>query len=126
MAQPRMRISATTIGAPDPRALGAFYARLLGWTVVENEPEWVTVRPPDGGTGLSFQHEQHFVPPVWPAEPGKQQMTAHLDIAVDDLESAVAWAVEAGARPAAFQPQDDVRVMLDPIGNPFCLFRGNA
>ncbi len=121
-----MRISATTIGAPDPRALGAFYAKLLGWTVVENEPEWVTVRPPDGGTGLSFQHEQYFVPPVWPAEPGKQQMTSHLDIAVDDLETAVAWAVEAGAKPAGFQPQDDVHVMLDPVGNPFCLFPGEV
>ncbi|CAA9542747.1 MAG: hypothetical protein AVDCRST_MAG87-216 [uncultured Thermomicrobiales bacterium] len=57
-----------------------------------------------------------------PVDRGKQQITAHLDIAVDDLETAVAWAVEAGARPAAFQPQDDVRVMLDPVGNPFCLF----
>jgi len=23
---------------------------------------------------------------------------------------------------AAFQPQDDVRVMLDPAGHPFCLY----
>ncbi len=126
MTQPRMRVSATTIGAPDPRALGAFYAKLLGWTVVENEPDWVMVRPPSGGTGLSFQHEQYFVPPVWPAEPGRQQMTSHLDIAVDDLEAGVTWAVEAGARPAEFQPQDDVRVMLDPVGNPFCLFTDGA
>lgn len=124
MAQPRMRISATVLGAPDPRALGSFYARLLGWDVVENEPEWVMVRPPAGGTGLSFQHEQHFVAPVWPAVPGEQQMTSHLDIAVDDLEAGVAWAIDAGATLAAFQPQDDVRVMLDPAGHPFCLFPG--
>ncbi len=51
-------------------------------------------------------------------------MTSHLDIAVEDLEAGVAWAVEAGARPADFQPQEDVRVMLDPVGNPFCLFVG--
>jgi hypothetical protein len=49
-------------------------------------------------------------------------MMIHLDIAVDDLESAVAWAIAAGARLAEFQPQNDVRVMLDPVGHPFCLF----
>lgn len=28
-----------------------------------------------------------------------------------------------GARQAAYQPQDDVRVMVDPAGHPFCLFQ---
>ena len=117
-----MRISATVLGAPDPRALGAFYARLLGWDVVTNEPGWVMVRPPGGGTGLSFQHEAAYEPPVWPPQPGKQQMMLHLDIGVTDLEAGVAWALENGARPADFQPQPHVRVMLDPAGHPFCLF----
>lgn len=125
MAQPQMRISATVLGAPDAPALGAFYARLLGWKVVENQPGWVMVRPPAGGTGLSFQHEANYLPPVWPAtEPGQQQMMSHLDIAVDDLERGVAWAVETGATLADFQPQEHVRVMLDPAGHPFCLFAG--
>jgi catechol 2,3-dioxygenase-like lactoylglutathione lyase family enzyme len=119
-----MRISATVLGAPDPQALGAFYARLLGWTVVKNEPVWVMVRPPAGGTGLSFQHEKDYVPPVWPPTPGEQQMMSHLDIAVEDLEAGVAWAVDAGARLAEYQPQEHVRVMLDPAGHPFCLFPG--
>jgi hypothetical protein len=30
--------------------------------------------------------------------------------------------VELGARVAEFQPQDEVRVLLDPAGHPFCLF----
>ena len=47
----------------------------------------------------------------------------HLDIEVDDLDAAGARAVAAGATLAAFQPQDDVRVYLDPAGHPFCLFR---
>lgn len=126
MTQPRMRISATVLGAPDPEALGAFYARLLGWTVVTDEPEWVMVRPPDGGTSLSFQYEEGYIRPVWPTAPGEQQMMLHLDIAVDDLESGVEWAVELGATPAGFQPQEDVRVMLDPAGHPFCLFPRDA
>ncbi len=49
-------------------------------------------------------------------------MQVHLDIEVDDLESAGAAAVAAGAVLADFQPQDDVRVFLDPAGHPFCLY----
>jgi catechol 2,3-dioxygenase-like lactoylglutathione lyase family enzyme len=122
MTQPRMRISATVLGAPDPRALGTFYARLLGWNVVTNEPGWVMLRPAAGGTGLSFQEETDYVRPVWPPKSGEQQMMMHLDIGVDDLETGVKWAVDAGATLADFQPQEHVRVMLDPAGHPFCLF----
>jgi catechol 2,3-dioxygenase-like lactoylglutathione lyase family enzyme len=117
-----MRISATVLGGPEPQVLGAFYARLLGWNVVTNEPGWVMVKPPEGGTGLSFQEEEDYVPPVWPPAEGEQQMMLHLDIGTDDLGAAVAWAVEAGATMADFQPQEHVRVMLDPAGHPFCLF----
>jgi hypothetical protein len=48
----------------------------------------------------------------------------HLDIEVDDLEAAGAHAVAAGAVLADYQPQDDVRVYLDPAGHPFCLWVG--
>jgi catechol 2,3-dioxygenase-like lactoylglutathione lyase family enzyme len=122
MAQPRTRISATVLGAPDAQALGAFYARLLGWNVLENDPGWVRIKPPDGGTGLSFQDESEYVPPVWPPQPGQQQMMSHLDIGVEDLQAGVDWAVGLGATLAEFQPQEHVRVMLDPAGHPFCLF----
>jgi hypothetical protein len=30
--------------------------------------------------------------------------------------------VDAGAELALSQPQDEVRVMLDPAGHPFCLY----
>jgi len=113
-----MRVSATVLGAPDPRALAAFYEQLLGWTRVADKSEWVLLRPPSGGTGLSFQSEPDFVPPVWPSALGEQQMMAHLDIAVEDLEAGVVWALEAGARLADCQPQAHVRVMLDPVGHP--------
>ena len=48
----------------------------------------------------------------------------HLDFEVSDLPAAVADAVELGAVEAEYQPQDDVRVMLDPAGHPFCLYTG--
>jgi catechol 2,3-dioxygenase-like lactoylglutathione lyase family enzyme len=116
-------MAATVLGAPDPRALAAFYQRLLGWTLEDDEPDWVTLVPPSGRPGLSFQIESAYVRPVWPEAAGEQQMMIHLDIATDDLEEAVAWAREAGAILADDQPQDDVRVMFDPAGHPFCLFQ---
>jgi hypothetical protein len=82
----------------------------------------VALRSPDGGAGLSFQTESAYVRPTWPASPGDQQMQVHLDIYVDDLDTAGAHAIAAGAVLADFQPQDDVRVYLDPAGHPFCLF----
>ena len=119
---PRLTLSGIVLGAPDARELAAFYRRLLGWPVIQDGTGWVKLDPPDGGPGLSFQDEEAYVPPVWPAGPGDQQMMVHLDIQVDDLDDAGKHAEEAGAVPADFQPQDDVRVYLDPVGHPFCLF----
>lgn len=133
MGQPRARVSAAVLGTPNPRALATFYERLLGWARVVDEPAkpgappedgWVMLRPPSGGTGLSFQFEPDYVRPIWPTAPGQQQMMVHLDIATDDLDEGVTWAREAGAELAAYQPQQHVRVMLDPDGHPFCLFPG--
>lgn len=119
---PGFRLTATVLDSPDPPALARFYQRLLGWPIGSEDPTWVTLRPDGGGAGLSFQLEPDHVPPVWPAASDRPQMQAHLDIEVDDLEAAVAAAVEAGGRLADFQPQDDVRVLLDPAGHPFCLW----
>lgn len=123
-ARPKTTLTATVLGAPDARELARFYQRLLGWEIGQDEPDWVTLRPPDGGAGLSFQTEPGHVPPTWPSRPGEQQMMLHLDIEVDDLDAASAHAVAAGAVVAGFQPQPDVRVHLDPAGHPFCLWRG--
>ena len=118
---PHFTFTAPVLGTPDPRGLALFYQRLLGWSIGSDDPTWVTLRG-DGGGQLSFQLETEHVPPAWPAGASEQQMQMHLDIEVDDLAAAVDVAVEAGARPAHFQPQDDVRVLLDPAGHPFCLW----
>jgi catechol 2,3-dioxygenase-like lactoylglutathione lyase family enzyme len=118
-----MRLRAPVLGSPDPSALASFYELLLGWTRAAEDVDFVRLQSPEGGTGLSFQLEPHHVRPVWPAVPGEPQMTAHLDIAVDDLAAAEGWALDAGATLADTQPDpDDLRVMLDPDGHPFCLF----
>lgn len=124
MERPKIRVAGTVLGAAYARDLADFYARLLGWEMAVDEGDWVILRDPDGGTALSFQTEEAYARPVWPAGPGDQQMMVHLDVAVDDLESGVAWAEATGATPASFQPNDEVRVMLDPAGHPFCLFVG--
>jgi hypothetical protein len=49
-------------------------------------------------------------------------MMAHLDVEVDDLATAVEHALELGATLPDFQPQEHVRVLLDPVGHPFCLY----
>jgi catechol 2,3-dioxygenase-like lactoylglutathione lyase family enzyme len=120
--RPRMTLTAAVLDSPDARELASFYRRLLGWTVQQDEPDWVTLRAPGGGLGLSFQTEANYVRPTWPAGPGDQQMMMHLDIEVEDLEAAGTHAVAAGATLAEYQPQEDVRVYLDPAGHPFCLW----
>ena len=123
-ARPRLTVTGTNIDAPDANALADFYRRLLGWETGTEEPGWVVLRAPGGGHTLNFQTEERYAPPVWPAGAGDPQMMMHLEIAVDDLEAAIAYAVAQGATLAGFQPQDDVRVCLDPAGHPFCLYLG--
>jgi catechol 2,3-dioxygenase-like lactoylglutathione lyase family enzyme len=123
MAQsPRFTYSGVVLDAPDPRALAGFYRRLLGWIVDQDNPEWVSLVPPEGGSKISFQAEPAYVRPVWPSGTEHQQMMMHLDVEVDDLDAAGAHAVAAGATLAVYQPQKLVRVYLDPDGHPFCLW----
>ncbi len=117
-----LRISGVVLDAPDAGSLAAFYRALLGWEVEHEDDGWVKLRSPHGGAGLSFQSDPDYVPPVWPGRSGEQRMMAHLDIQVDGLDAQVERAVALGARLADHQPQDDVRVLLDPAGHPFCLW----
>ncbi len=111
------------LDAPDARELARFYQRLLDWTIFSDQPDWVTLAPSKkAGYNLAFQTEKNYVRPKWPSEPGEPVMMMHLDFEVDDLDEAVDHAVDVGAELAQFQPQEDVRVMLDPAGHPFCLY----
>ena len=120
---PGFTFTASVLGTPDPPGLARFYQRLLGWPMRDDTDEWATLRPDDGGSGLSFQLERDHVPPVWPPEPGTQQMQQHLDILVDDLAAAGAVAEEAGAVQIGGHEDEDeiVRGYRDPAGHPFCL-----
>jgi len=122
MIRPSMILAGTVLDSPDARELAAFWEAFLGWARTQDEENWVVLTPPDDGTRLSFQTEPDYVRPVWPSTTQQQQMSIHLDIATDDVEKSVAQAVALGATVAEWQPQNDVTVMLDPAGHPFCLF----
>ncbi|QDO87311.1 VOC family protein [Ornithinimicrobium ciconiae] len=150
MTPPRIRGTSVSISTPAPRALAEFYARLLDLEITvaegarEGEPVdagWAQIRPVEGRLDmtLNFEWDEHYVPPAWPtpapshlgwpsvsgevsAGPAPQQVMAHLDLWAEDLSASVAWAIECGATEHPHQPQENVRVMVDPHGHPFCLF----
>lgn len=116
-------LGAVVLSTPNPRELAAFYAELLGWSVVSSEPDWVRLRALEQERpGLSFQREPGDTAPTWPAREGGVQMQAHLDVLVDDLDREAARAVSLGATVEAQQPTPGVRVLRDPHGHVFCLF----
>ncbi|MDQ1041246.1 catechol 2,3-dioxygenase-like lactoylglutathione lyase family enzyme [Streptomyces sp. V3I8] len=122
-----MMLAAFVLGTPDPPALADFYRALLGWEEVDREQEWVRLRNPEQERpSISFQLESDHTPPTWPQSPGTQQMQAHLDLQVDDLEAETERACALGATLEEYQPQKDVRVLRDPHGHPFCLFLPGA
>lgn len=133
MDGPTFEVTSVTIMTPDPRALAAFYSRLLGRAVTTEEPPREDEPPTAGwaqisssadepGPTLNFEYEAEWTRPTWPSRPGTHHATQHLDILVNDLLAAVDHALFAGASIADFQPQEDVRVLFDPDGHPFCLF----
>lgn len=108
--------------APDPRGLLAFWSEILGVPIHQVDDSGGSLDFGEGVGYLTVQRAEVYEPPVWPPEPGRQGMQMHLDVEVTDLAAALEHAVELGATVAAHQPQDDVRVLLDPAGHPFCLY----
>ncbi len=111
----------TTVEAPDPSQLARFYSDLLGWPISNESAAGVSVAAPEGSAYLVFQEAVGYRTPVWPPVEGEQRPMMHLDIEVEDLDSAVQDALALGASLAPAQPNEGVRVLLDPAGHPFCL-----
>ncbi|WP_433368970.1 VOC family protein [Actinoplanes sp. CA-142083] len=110
----------TAIEAPDPAALARFYAELLEWPIVHEEPGTSVMGVP-GGSFMVFQQATDYAPPTWPPAAGDQRPMMHLDFQVGDLDDAVAEAVKLGAKLSPTQHRENVRVLFDPAGHPFCL-----
>jgi predicted enzyme related to lactoylglutathione lyase len=110
------RFPGIVIDCPDPHALAEFYATVLGWTI-DAASDWVDIRADN--QCISFQQVADYTPPRWPSQEAPQQM--HLDLMVDDLDTAEAEVLALGATKAEHQPGTTFRVFLDPAGHPFCL-----
>ena len=112
------KLGAVVLDCPDPRALAGFYAEVLGGTL-EADGDWVDLTTPDG-RALAFQASPGFVAPEWPAPDRSQQF--HLDLTVEDLDTAEAGVLALGAKPLDADDRSlSFRVYADPAGHPFCL-----
>ncbi|MFP3992263.1 VOC family protein [Streptomyces sp. E11-3] len=109
----RARLEQVVVDCHDPKTLVRFWSGLLGGTPVDRARDWSHVEPP-GFPRLAFQ-------PVPESKAVKNRL--HLDIAVDDLETAATEAVRLGATLSGAAVTDDqgaFQAMCDPEGNEFC------
>ena len=99
-----------------------FWAGVLGGEVESDEHDDWHMIVVEGEPRMGIQLAPDHVRPEWPnGEP--QQI--HLDLWVDDVDSAHTEVMALGAtvlQPAAGQDSaDDFQVYADPAGHPFCL-----
>ena len=80
------RLHHLIIDCPDPLALAAFYAELLGQPITYRSDDFVVVSADDTTSGLAFQLAPDHQPPAWPDPARPQQM--HLDVMVEDVAAA--------------------------------------
>lgn len=111
------RLAMFSIDCDDPRALADFYGELLGMEIAHAGDDYAMLT--GDGPALGFGRVEDYRAPTWPNPNGSKQY--HLDLAVEDIASAEARALELGATLADPQPGETWRVLLDPAGHPFCL-----
>jgi predicted enzyme related to lactoylglutathione lyase len=116
----------TAVEAPDPAALARFYSQLLGWNICHERPGTTILVAPEGEIFVVFQQAAGYEAPEWPPVEGQQRPMMHFDFQVGDPASAAAEAVALGATVATHQPNENVRVLFDPAGHPFCLCRDDG
>ena len=106
--------------AADLTTESTFWAALLDGTV-DAEDNWHMISV-DGEPRLGVQLAPNHVPPEWPDGTPQQ---IHLDLYVDDIDTAHEKVMSLGAR--LLKPADDIessegfQVYADPAGHPFCL-----
>jgi len=114
------RLVNVIVDSSDPRALGRWWARALGWTVTHQAADEVDVAPADAAPG---QVELCFVL-VTDRKSGPNQV--HLDLAsasTDDQHRKVESLLASGARRVDVGQSADAlfTVLADPEGNEFCV-----
>jgi hypothetical protein len=111
------RIAVVAVDAVQPALIADFWCRVLGWTVIEDDGEVISIAPPDR---------------AWPtidvvAVPERKTVKnrVHLDLRADGLTTSqeLDRLLSLGARRVDVgQPPDaSWTVLSDPEGNEFCL-----
>ncbi|WBB70083.1 VOC family protein [Micromonospora sp. WMMD812] len=108
--------SGVTIDCLDPERVARFWSRLLGREPGPSQDGWVYLgERGDPQPRLVFQ-------PV--REPRTGKVRIHLDVSVDDIDEAMAVAIDLGGRFTGERHDYDegvVVVMTDPEDHEFCL-----
>lgn len=115
---PMARLAGISLDCPEPAYLAAFYSELLELDIVFESADFVALN--GSGIYLTMQRVEDHRAPDWPDGTVPKQL--HLELSVKDLEATEAFAISVGATRAATQPSPDSwRVLLDPVGHPFCI-----
>ena len=109
-----VRFYVAAFGLEIGRRFGSDFVELLGWEA----PVYLLTKKAGtvGAGGDLRRYERHWTP-------------FHLDIVVDDVDAAVARAVDAGATleaPARDTPYGRIAMLGDPFGHGFCLLQFSA
>jgi hypothetical protein len=112
------RLAAVSLDSDDPAALATFYRQLLDLEAIWETADFVALK--GAGVLITMQRVDDHRTPEWPTGSVPKQL--HLELAVDDLDTAEAGALALGAAKADVQPNPDGwRVLIDPAGHPFCI-----
>ncbi|MDP9227394.1 MAG: VOC family protein [Actinomycetota bacterium] len=122
----------------DARASAEFWRQLLGLTYPPgheapapgaDDPaggDWLNLRTRDESAGLAFQQVHELARSTWPEPKVPQQL--HLDLAVPskgELDLVHSRVIALGGElrfDRSDDPEEPLRVYVDPDGHPFCIF----
>jgi len=125
MDAPIGKLDVVVFDCAEPAVVARFYQAIVGGELrgPDREDDWTELHTVRGK--LAFQKAPNHVAPEWPG--GPQQLQAHVDIDVPDLDAAEVQVLELGAVKHEVQPKPtSFRVYLDPAGHPFCLVQEKA
>jgi predicted enzyme related to lactoylglutathione lyase len=109
------RLYTVVIDADDPSALARFWAEVLDWKLVYEQPDEVVIaKDEDTYPGIVFV-------PVPETKTTKNRL--HIDLAPEDQQAEVERILALGATRADVGQPDTVTwvVLADPEGNEFCV-----
>lgn len=116
------RIATITIDAVEPRKVADFWAAALGWQILDDDPDVLTIGPPDGA-GPTID-----IASVLERKAVKNRL--HFDLRADgsSADEEIDRLLKLGARRVDVGQPADVSwtVLADPEGNEFCVLAGSV